>query len=266
MKSTMTRAGLVLAVGLAMGMAAHADEWDVGIDPDNGGATDNVLFHGSEQIHDLRALGPGQPDEDWYLLENRPYSSYQVVIAGQTGALDLATDDVQRLDAGGGLLQNAFVSHFGGNLTLNWFMAAAPVPLPLAQYIRVRGALCGATCSDQDRYRVRFYDTTYTIPRFNNSGTQTTVLMIQNTTDRTCRVDPAFFGSSGNFITFSSSALLAPRALHVLPTAGVAGLEGQSGSVRILHECGHGGLSGKAVSVEPSTGFTFDTAMTPRPY
>ena len=33
----------------------------------------------------------------------------------------------------------------------------------------------------------------------------------------------------------------------------------QSGSVRIAHTCGYGGLSGKAVSVEPATGFTFDT-------
>jgi hypothetical protein len=33
--------------------------------------------------------------------------------------------------------------------------------------------------------------------------------------------------------------------------------------VQIAHVGGYGALSGKAVSLEPSTGFTFDTAMTP---
>ena len=53
--------------------------------------------------------------------------------------------------------------------------------------MRVRGAACGTACSTSDTYRVRFYDTTYTVPRFNNSGTQATVLLVQNATDRTAR-------------------------------------------------------------------------------
>jgi hypothetical protein len=45
----------------------------------------------------------------------------------------------------------------------------------------------------------------------------------------------------------------------------LAGGPGRSGSVRITHDCGYGGLSGKAVSIEPATGFTFDTPLLPRP-
>jgi hypothetical protein len=35
--------------------------------------------------------------------------------------------------------------------------------------------------------------------------------------------------------------------------------------VRIRHLCGYGGLAGKAVSIEPATGFTFDTPLEHRP-
>jgi hypothetical protein len=62
----------------------------------------------------------------------------------------------------------------------------------------------------------------------------------------------------------SLTTTVAPAALFILPTANLA--ENQSGSIRIAHNCGYGGLSGKAVSIEPATGFTFDTAMSHRPH
>jgi len=34
--------------------------------------------------------------------------------------------------------------------------------------------------------------------------------------------------------------------------------------VTVTHDGGYGGLVGKAVSLEPGTGFTFDTLMLPR--
>ena len=40
---------------------------------------------------------------------------------------------------------------------------------------------------------------------------------------------------------------------------------GQSGSILVSHNGHYGALSGKAVSLEPTTGFTFDTAMVPVP-
>ena len=42
-------------------------------------------------------------------------------------------------------------------------------------------------------YRVRYFDTTYTVPRFENSDTQQTTLIVQNATDRTCQVSYTFF-------------------------------------------------------------------------
>jgi hypothetical protein len=48
-----------------------------------------------------------------------------------------------------------------------------------------------------------------------------------------------------------------------LNTATVA--PASSGSLTISHDGPFGALSGKAVAVEPATGFTFDTPLLPRP-
>ena len=42
-------------------------------------------------------------------------------------------------------------------------------------------------------------------------------------------------------------------------------LGGTSGSLVIRHNGPYLGLAGKGVAIEPATGFTFDTAVTPAP-
>ena len=248
---------LLLAAALGLAATAAADEWDRATDSDNGNSTDNAPAHGAEQIHDLGEL-PGF-DQDWFRVHSRPLSSYQFVVDGMTGDLDLAADDVQRVDGAGGTFDTAVPSDGGGVLSLAWLNVVAPEDT----FMRVRGAACGTACSAADRYRARFYDTTYTVPRFNNSGTQTTVLLIQNATDQPCSLRFAYLDSLGALVHTSGSELLGARALLVVNTSAV--VPGQSGSVRILHLCGYGGLSGKAVSVEPLTGFAFDTPILHRP-
>jgi hypothetical protein len=244
---------------LATGTTVRADEWDVASDTDNGLATDNSLFHGAEQIHDMAALG-GVPDQDWYLIAGREFSSYQFVVDGLTGDLDFDGTDVQRMDTSGVVLQSGTATDSDTQVTINTIVGAASV-----FYVRVQGAACGSSCSSQARYRARFYDTTYTIPRFNNSGTQSTVLIVQNASDRTCDGFYQFFRNDGTRV-HERPFLLNPAQLEVLPLATVSQLAGTSGSVRVVHTCGYGGLSGKAVSLEPSTGFTFETPLVPRPH
>ena len=41
--------------------------------------------------------------------------------------------------------------------------------------------------------------------------------------------------------------------------AGIAGLDGRSGSVVLAHTCGLGGLKGTIAALEPATGFSFNT-------
>ena len=50
------------------------------------------------------------------------------------------------------------------------------------EVVRVRSTGCALDCGPDDVYRVRAYETTSAVPRFNNSGTQVTVLALQNPT------------------------------------------------------------------------------------
>jgi hypothetical protein len=56
-----------------------------------------------------------------------------------------------------------------------------------------------------------------------------------------------------------------PRASYVFDTRGDAALFGAAGTVRVTHDGGYAAVSGKAVALEPATGFTFDTPLTFRP-
>jgi hypothetical protein len=53
--------------------------------------------------------------------------------------------------------------------------------------------------------------------------------------------------------------------VQVIQTASNPALSGGSGSALIAQLGGYGALAGKAVALEPATGFTFDTAITPVP-
>ena len=90
-----------------------------------------------------------------------------------TGDLDLRAAGVQRLNGTQVVQQDADVLEGGGVVSLSWFRAGSTDE---TNFVRVAGAACTQFCNNLDTYRVRFYDTTYTVPRFNNSGTQTTVL------------------------------------------------------------------------------------------
>ena len=265
MGSCRTMAGWLILSGLALAATARADEWDVGGDADNAFTTDNLVAHGAEQVHDLSVLPGPAADQDWFLAPTHPFSSYQFRVDGTTGELDLVSSSVQRLSNNGGTaLQSALVEEFGGSLSLDWFGPAAVGATPILNWVRVQGAACGTACSPLDRYRARFYDTTYTVPRFNNSGTQSTVLLMQNTSRRTCLATVFYFAANGSYTNHFDALAISKLELAIINTA--VSLPGQSGSIRVVHTCGYGAIAGKAVAVEPATGFTFETAMAPRPH
>ena len=134
-----------------------------------------------------------------------------------------------------------------------------------AQFIRVQAGGCPTGCTAADGYRLRAYETTYTIPRFNNSASQVTVVVLENATASPASGTLWFWGSSGTLLASQAFVDLAQRASLVLNTTTIPALLGQSGSVTVSHDAGYGGLRGKAVAVEPATGFTFDSPLTWRP-
>ncbi len=52
----------------------------------------------------------------------------------------------------------------------------------------------------------------------------------------------------------------------VFNTASVAALQNVSGTAALAHTAPYGTLAGKAVALEPATGFTFETPLEPIPY
>ena len=126
----------------------------------------------------------------------------------------------------------------------------------------MQSAGCTTDCDASDVYRLRAWETTGLIPRFNNSGTQITVLVLQNLGDEAIDVDVRFWNGSGTLLGGPGFTLGRTQA-YVLNTSAL--VPGTSGGITVASTARYGRLSGKAVAVEPSTGFTFDTGMVPRP-
>lgn len=261
MRHKVSLASLACAALFACAPAFAVDVWDQSTEDDNSAGTDNGLVHGAEQVHDLGAEA-GIVDQDWYTLDSLRYSSFEVVVDGTTGDMNLSTGgDVVRLDSLGTTELQDSAPLAGFSRVLRWANNTATTE---TNYIRVSGAACTTTCSSNDQYRIRMYETTYSIPRFNNSGTQTTVLLVGSTVSFTCSATFHFFAASGALLGSTSNSF-STRELFVLSTSTLGFAAGQSGSVFVAHTCGYGGLAGKAVALEPATGFTFDTPMVPKP-
>lgn len=260
----MRRLWMVLAIGalFAVSRPVAADVWDVQGDSDNGTGTDNDLVHGTSQLHDLAALPGPLADNDWYKMDNQGRSSYEAVVDGTSGDIG-STVVFERTDSAGtlpGIQTSVPASHWGYSRSLRWINSTATSAF---QLLHVISGSCSTTCGADDQYSIRFYETTYNIPRFNNSASQVTVLQIQNPTPSLVNLEIHFWAVNGTFLGTQTTAVPA-RGLLVLNTAGLGFAAGQSGSITVANTAGYGALSGKTVALEPSTGFTFDTLMTPR--
>jgi hypothetical protein len=247
---------LVLGLGFALvsGRAALADVWDVQSQNDNAvGTTENELVHGSDQLHDLGALPGPVADQDWYRLSQKPFSSYEIVADATSGDIG-TTLNVLRTSDTGSPVQTSVAVGVGYSRSLRWINStSASEDL---QRIAVTSGSCTTNCGADDVYRLRAYETTYAVPRFNNSGTQVTVLLLQNPTNYTITGTVYFWNATGGSAG-TSPFTLAPKALNVLNTSTVAA--GSSGALTIAHDGRYGDLSGKSVALEPATGFSFDT-------
>jgi hypothetical protein len=253
--------GTVRAMTLAavcLAADARADVWDDQTLNDDAPATAaNELVHLSDQVHDL-AVRPGPvADEDWYRLSIKPYSSYEVVVDGVSGDVGPPVQ-VDRVLADGTVFGSAMPVGLGFARSMR---VHNPNPFVVEdKFIRVRSGGCTTTCAASDQYRLRFYETTGAVPRFSNAGTQVTVLLLQNPTDGVITGTAYFWDPAGTLLA-APPFTLAARSTLVMNTSTVPGLAGQSGAIVIGHDARYGELFGKAVALEPATGFSFDTPM-----
>jgi uncharacterized repeat protein (TIGR01451 family) len=226
------------------------------------GTREGELAHGTDARYDLAATG-GVADEDVFRIDQTPYSSYEVVVDGTSG--DIGAGSGPSLDRigpdGSTVLQSSLPVGKGPSRSLRWAnLTSGEVE---GETVRVRSTECGTDCGPDDVYRIRTYETTYSIPRFNNAGTQVTVLILQNAADYPVSGE-IYFRDSAGLLVGSEPFAVAPKATLTLDTAGVPGVNGVSGAITIAHDARYGDLSGKTVALEPATGFSFDSPMVPR--
>jgi hypothetical protein len=259
----MTKHGRIAAAALcalaaSVGSARAEDYWDRIVGGDNACATTTAeLVHGGGQTHDLQGAAPAF-DVDWSRIQQHAYRSYEVRLHSTTLRFAL-TASLQLSGCPTGVLQNAVPSEGAADdaVSLRW--------LSTGDTDVFTRTTAGSTLTARSRYEIQLLETTYAVPRFNNSATQQTILLVQNTRGDAVTGLVHFFEPGGT-LRHSQPFTIAARGLLVLNTAAVAALSGQSGSVLVAHDGGYGALSGKAVALEPATGFAFDTPMAPMPY
>jgi len=258
---------VVLGVALIGARPAVADVWDSATANDNSVTTTrNDLIHGSEQAHDLGDVVAGvTADDDWFNIVGGPYSSYEAVVDGITGDLDDSNNRLvlDRTGTTGSVIQSATSLGVGTEKHVAWDDNA----LPFLNKLHVTSPLCPG-CTVDDQYRIRFFETTCAIPRFNNSTSQVTVVILQNTAPYgLLDVHGHYWMLSATGVVLnpgSNSFTLVPGGTFVRNTA--ADAPGGSGAIYITNDTGYGAVAGKAVALEPATGFTFDTALNCLPH
>lgn len=221
------------------------------------------LSHGARVRGDLRGVGAGE-DRDDYRIFQEPYASYEVVLDEPSGDLGSGQGPLlERIDVDGStVVQGGAPAGSGPARSLRWVNT---VTEPVTdQTIRVRSASCGSDCGPEDVYRLRAYETTAAIPRFNNSASQVTVVVLHNRSAVPVQGALHFWAADGT-LRHTQPIALAGRGAYVLNTSGVASLAGQSGTATLVHDGRLGDLAGKAIALEPATGFSFDSPLSTRP-
>jgi len=219
------------------------------------------LSHGYELLQDLDISTGAQQGTvaDDYAISQKPFSSYEAVVdstsgdIGPTLQVDLIAND------GTTVLVSGQSIGVGFSRSLR-FMNNTATQID-DQTVRVASGQCTTDCGPDDVYFIRGYETTYSVPRFNNSGTQITVLLLQNPTNYTVTGHIYFWNPSGAQVADHPFTLTGKQVL-VLNTATEA--PGTAGALTITNDARYGDLSAKTVALEPATGFSFDSPALPR--
>jgi hypothetical protein len=255
--ATAAAAAMALAVLCHAGTALADDPWE-GFAPGDDTCDTNVeLVHGARQVHDLQSFITIL-DVDWARIQQRNYRSYEVrVVSSPLRMAEIAAP--ARVDCAGNVLTAGvpYENAARDAVAIRWLSTGES-----DTFIRTTnpGILPAAAV-----YEIQMLETTYAVPRFNNSATQQTVLLLQNTRAQAVQGAIHFFAAAGTPV-LSHPFTLPARGLLVVNTSTLPGLAGQSGSALVAQNGGYGALAGKAVALEPATGFTFDTPIEAKGY
>jgi ELWxxDGT repeat protein len=220
-------------------------------------AAPTEIAPGSVVRTDLAAPIGRTSDRDYYVMLQQPQSSYEVVVDETSG--DAVPLSVQRVAGDGSTVQTASPTGTGASLSLRWQNTTSVAVT--SEHLAVSSAACGSVCGADDRYRLRLYETTLSAPRFNNVNGQGTVVLLQNRSQQAI---------SGRLLFWMPAGWLGHEEQFVVPARGALAINTLalypgSGSLTVSHDGSYGALVGKAVALEPATGFSFDTPLTSRP-
>jgi len=256
----MRRMSLVALILSFVAAPVAADVWDTAGDG-TAGTTANVLWHTAPaQRHDLPNTG-GTPDQDWFKIFPRANRSYEVQVVNTTVDMS-AVYSVSRTTVGGALLQaSSPLDPAGSTRALRWIAGAADAE----ERVQVVGT---ASSTLNAQYDILLRETTLYCPRYNNAGTQLSVLILQRTSTEvpgpSCNATAYFYDENATqMATYPQSFTLNDMSAISTPFV-IPGLTGTKGALHVAHACGVGGLKGKLVALEPQTGFSFDTPCTER--
>ena len=208
------------------------------------------LGHGSAQTADLAAQAGPVADTDWYTLPVVGPASFEVVVDAVSGDAQPLTLELMH-EVGSGVSDSSVPVGTGAARSLRFDLAT-----PL-QRIRVASGGCGSDCGPDDTYRIRAYETTYALPRVIASETLSSAVIVQNRTDEEVLVAVWFWKADGTPGTNTTRRLPAHGSEVILVPSDT------SGSATVTHDGAYGALAGKAVTIDVSTGATYDTPMEP---
>jgi hypothetical protein len=254
----------VCAIALVLSAAVvKADIWDL---TDNLiGDTNNELIHGSLQVHDLAALSLILADTDFFRIGIKAATSWEVVVSGTSGGLGTSGALLTLVDNVGAVLGTSIPVSTGLSFSRTLRFVNNTLVDDVGRLIRVGSAACALLCTSLTQYEILARETTVSLARFNNFGTQITVLLTQNVTGAAVNATAHFFDSAGNHLHAENFSIPA-KGMHVMPTFSIPAVNGIAGSMSITHDAPYAGLNVKAVALEPSTGFSFDTPGVYKPW
>jgi hypothetical protein len=265
-----------MLLGVVCATPAYTDDfWELGsipLCPDDTASTCNQLLPGSSQVHDLQGVAASR-DQDWMVVDTKARRSYEVDARGASLAFGLNPSacvgcaEVARVDSAGAVLtQGVSVegSYPYGDTSVRQGVRWIAGATNQREWIRVLG-FTFLDLTANDRYEIVLRDTTLQVPRWNNTASQTTVFIISSQSPAAVAGSIFFYNGTGTLV--HTAPLSVPVfGVQVLSTASIPALAGLSGHATVAHDGGWNALAGKAVALEPATGFTFDTAMSTTSY
>jgi glucose/arabinose dehydrogenase len=200
---------------------------------------------------------------DFYRIAQLPLASYEAILDEVSGDAApglvlsrVGTDNVTTV-------QTAVPVGTGTATALRW-RTGPGVPV-FSEHLRVASPSCGTACGPDDTYRLRVRETTVSVARFNNTSGQVTILTLQNASASAIAGTAYFWDATGLLLVGQHDFTLPPRGSLAVNTAFLLGLSGRHGSITLAHDGPFGGLTGKSISLQPATGFSFDSPLTYRP-